>query len=84
MAKKIRVLVIGVGNMGSSHARAYQKLAGFELVGLVDQNRHRLDKLSTEFGGIESLFTIENLQSSQIESGLLVSFTPQILQIIFK
>jgi hypothetical protein len=33
-------------------------------------------------GGIPSLLMIENLQSSQIPSGLSVLLTPQILQII--
>lgn len=33
--KNIRVLVVGCGNMGASHAKAYQELAGFEIVGLV-------------------------------------------------
>ena len=28
MNKKVKVIVIGCGNMGSSHARAYHKLAG--------------------------------------------------------
>jgi predicted dehydrogenase len=59
MAKKIRILVIGVGNMGSSHARAYKKLSGFDLVGLVDQSRERLDKLSAELGGIETFESVE-------------------------
>ena len=27
----LRVLVVGVGNMGASHARAYDKIDGFEL-----------------------------------------------------
>jgi predicted dehydrogenase len=30
----LRVLVVGVGNMGASHARAYDKIDGFELAGL--------------------------------------------------
>ena len=37
IAKKngaLRVLVVGVGNMGASHARAYDKIEGFELAGL--------------------------------------------------
>lgn len=34
MAKKIRVLVVGLGNMGLSHAKAYHQLEGFEIVGL--------------------------------------------------
>ena len=31
----LRTLVVGCGNMGTSHARAYHKLDGFEIVGLV-------------------------------------------------
>jgi predicted dehydrogenase len=34
MSKPLRVLVVGLGNMGLSHARAYAKLDGFELSGL--------------------------------------------------
>jgi predicted dehydrogenase len=34
MSKPLRVLVVGLGNMGLSHARAYAKLDGFELAGL--------------------------------------------------
>jgi len=35
MADKVKVLVIGVGNMGRSHAMAYHQMDGFEIVGLV-------------------------------------------------
>ena len=31
---KLRVLVVGVGNMGASHAHAYDEIDGFELAGL--------------------------------------------------
>jgi predicted dehydrogenase len=34
MSNPLRVLVVGVGNMGAAHARAYHKLDGFELAGL--------------------------------------------------
>lgn len=34
MATNLRVLVVGLGNMGMSHARAYEALDGFELAGL--------------------------------------------------
>jgi len=34
MAKAVRVLVVGLGNMGRSHAKAYHKLDGFEIMGL--------------------------------------------------
>ena len=53
MDKKVKVIVIGCGNMGSSHARAYHKLNGFELVGLVDMNPEIRNKLSEELGGID-------------------------------
>jgi len=50
MNKKIRVIVIGCGNMGASHARAYYKLEGFELVGLVDRNPGKRNILSKGVG----------------------------------
>src|ERR1700722_12898666 len=34
MSKPLRVLVVGLGNMGMAHARAYDTLEGFELAGL--------------------------------------------------
>ncbi len=34
MAGNLRVLVVGLGNMGLSHARAYHALEGFEVAGL--------------------------------------------------
>ncbi len=40
-AKPIRVLVAGLGNMGCSHALAYHKDSGYEIVGLV--NRSKVD-----------------------------------------
>ncbi|MGB0780027.1 MAG: Gfo/Idh/MocA family oxidoreductase, partial [Flavobacteriaceae bacterium] len=35
--EKIRVLVVGCGNMGSSHAIAYENHPGFEICGLVSR-----------------------------------------------
>lgn len=52
MPKKIKIIVVGCGNMGSSHARAYHKLEGFSLIGLVDTNVSNCEKLSEELGGI--------------------------------
>jgi len=34
MTKALRVLVVGLGNMGMAHTRAYDALEGFELAGL--------------------------------------------------
>ncbi|MFD0799676.1 Gfo/Idh/MocA family protein [Maribacter chungangensis] len=48
---KIRVLVVGCGNMGTSHARAYHQLADFEIVGLVSRKPESREKLAAELGG---------------------------------
>jgi len=39
--KPIRVLVVGLGHMGMSHAQAYHDLDGFEIVGLVNRSLER-------------------------------------------
>ena len=50
--KRQRVLVVGLGTMGTSHARAYKAIDGFELVGLCTHNAAgRLD-LDKEFAGL--------------------------------
>ena len=33
----VKVLVVGCGNMGKSHAKAYHSMDGFEIVGLVSR-----------------------------------------------
>lgn len=49
--KKIRVLVVGCGNMGASHARAYNKLDEFELVGIVDARKEAVDAFNKSVNG---------------------------------
>ncbi len=49
--KKIKVLVVGCGNMGTSHASAYHLMEGFEIVGLVSRKPESREKLSQELGG---------------------------------
>ena len=53
MKNKVSVMVVGCGNMGSSHARAFHKLDNFDLVGLVDKSHENREKLSEELGGID-------------------------------
>ena len=50
--KKIRVLVVGVGGMGVSHARAYAANPGFELAGLCSRNIDQREDLKSEFAGV--------------------------------
>ncbi len=47
--KKIRVLVVGIGNMGLSHARAYAQNHGFEIVGLCSRGINKRADMKQEF-----------------------------------
>ena len=52
MSTRLRVLVVGCGNMGSSHAKAYYADPGFELVGVVDPVPAARQKLAASVGGV--------------------------------
>jgi predicted dehydrogenase len=52
----IRVLVVGCGNMGASHAKAYQTIEGFEICGLVSSGRTK-EILNKQLGGGYQLFS---------------------------
>ena len=47
-----RVLVVGLGTMGLSHARAYKAIDGFDLVGLCTRNAAGRRDLDQEFAGL--------------------------------
>jgi predicted dehydrogenase len=47
-----RVLVVGLGTMGMSHARAYQAIDGFDLVGLCTHNASGRADLDKAFPGV--------------------------------
>ncbi|WP_433903053.1 Gfo/Idh/MocA family protein [Sphingobacterium puteale] len=51
----IRILVVGCGNMGASHAKAYHDLEGFEIVGLVARGDSK-SKLNAELDSEYPLF----------------------------
>jgi predicted dehydrogenase len=52
-SKPIRILVAGCGHMGTSHAKAYHSLPGFEIVGVVSRGeksrRALLDAVGAEY-----------------------------------
>ena len=54
-SKSLRVLVIGCGNMGSSHAIAYHNLPGFEICGLLSKGKSK-EILNEKLGGKYPLF----------------------------
>ena len=49
--EKLKTLVVGCGNMGTSHARAYHQIEDFDIVGLVSRSAESRTKLSEELGG---------------------------------
>ena len=51
MQEKVRVLVVGLGNMGIAHAKAYHGLDGFEIVGLCSRQATSLTGLPAELAG---------------------------------
>jgi predicted dehydrogenase len=51
-ARTRRVLVVGLGTMGTSHARAYQAIDGLELVGLCTRNAAARGDLDKDFPGV--------------------------------
>jgi len=54
--KVLRVLVVGCGNMGASHATAYQLLDGVEICGLVSTGKSK-EVLNAKLGGGLVLYT---------------------------
>jgi len=52
----IRVLVVGCGNMGASHAQAYQLIEGFEICGIVSTGKSK-KVLNEKLGGGYTLFS---------------------------
>lgn len=53
--KDLRVLVVGCGNMGSSHAKAYHQLEGFQICGIVSRGKSK-EVLNEKLGGGYPLF----------------------------
>jgi predicted dehydrogenase len=57
MKLPLRVLVVGCGTMGGSHARAYQSISEFQIVGLVSRTSASRESLNRDLGGGYALFS---------------------------
>lgn len=55
----MKVLVVGCGQMGTSHARAYEKLPQCDIVGLVSRTPPSREMLSKELGGKPTFSSFE-------------------------
>ena len=53
MSDKYRVVVVGMGKRGMHHALAFQKNPRFEVAGVCDIDKGRLDAAAAKFGGVK-------------------------------
>src|SRR5690606_18255354 len=51
MSDPIRILCVGAGHMGRSHALAYHRIPGFEICGIVTRSPGSRAALNAELGG---------------------------------
>ena len=69
MMDKIGIVVVGCGNMGASHARAYHRMEGFEITALVSRNPESRERLSRELGGYPTFSSLsEALEETQVNA----------------
>jgi len=57
MSSPIRVLVVGCGHMGASHALAYHQSPFFQICGLVSRTEESRSRLNEQLGGCYALFS---------------------------
>lgn len=74
--KKVNVLVVGCGNMGTSHTRAYQKLEDFNITGLVSRGPESRNRLSKELGGLPTFGNYEEALSQTKPDAVCISTYP--------
>ena len=59
MSTPLKVLVVGCGNMGSSHAKAYHADPGFTVAGVVDRAPAPRQALAAALGGVEQFDDVD-------------------------
>lgn len=57
MTSPIRILCVGAGHMGRSHALAYHRIADFEICGIVTRSENSAANLNQEMGASYPTFT---------------------------
>jgi predicted dehydrogenase len=75
MSVKIRVLVVGLGTMGLSHARAHRRVEGFELVGLCTRRANARADLAAEFPAVPRFEDFEAALRLQPDAVAICTYT---------
>ncbi len=76
MSQKIRVVVLGCGNMGTSHARAYHAMDAFEIAGLVSRSTESRERLSGELGGYPTFGSLSEAMSAGAVDAVSINTYP--------
>jgi predicted dehydrogenase len=76
MSDAIRVLVVGCGHMGTSHARAYRNLDEFEVAGVVSRGPESRGRLSAELGGVPQFGSYEEALAEAKPDAVCISTYP--------
>jgi len=66
-ANPIRIAVIGAGEFGRNHVRVWREMEGAELVGIVDANPARADKIAAEFA-TKVIPSLDSLAAEKIDA----------------
>jgi predicted dehydrogenase len=72
----VRVLVVGCGHMGGSHARAYHKMDDFEIVGVVSRGPETRGRLAAELGGLAQFDDYANALAATQPDAVCISTYP--------
>jgi len=80
MAKKLKVGVIGLGNMGSTHLDIYSQISEVEVVAVADPNKSRLDGSNKAEGNIsgQAQGSVAGLEAKQYIAGMDLIDDPDI------
>jgi predicted dehydrogenase len=76
MADRIRIIIVGCGNMGSSHARAYHKMNDFEVVGVVDHGETNRVRLAAELGGVTQFDNFDSAMAATRPDAVCIATYP--------
>jgi len=72
MPKKVKIAIIGVGNMGRHHARDVQDLPHTELVAVCDIDRASADGVATEYG-VPAYYNYQDLLAKAEANGVIIA-----------
>jgi predicted dehydrogenase len=72
----LKVLVVGCGNMGSSHAHAFHTIAGFKICGIVSTGKSK-EVLNEKLGGLYPLYSdYEKALDATVPDAVCISTYP--------